>query len=91
MSLRNKLIVGLADEEAGSRVAAVASAVESLASAVTGSPADVTVAGTVTRVAASGGTLAFFGVTGSARATSAAVTDFATLKTALQNYGLIGT
>jgi hypothetical protein len=35
--------------------------------------------------------VAFFGGTGSTRATSAAVTDFATLKTALQNYGLIGT
>lgn len=91
MSLRNKLIVGLADEDAGSRTEAAVSKVETLGGAVTGSPADVTVAGTVTRVAAAAGTLAFFGVTGSAQATSAAVTDYASLKVALQNYGLIGT
>jgi hypothetical protein len=84
MSLRTTLIIGLADEEIGSRVA---DAVQH----VTGASDAVTVGATSTRVGVAGGTVAFFGGTGSTRATSAAVTDFATLKTALQNYGLIGT
>jgi hypothetical protein len=84
MGLKAKLIVGLADEEIGSRVA---DAIQH----VTGSAAALTVGATTTRVGVAGGTVAFFGGTGSTRATSAAVTDFATLKTALQNYGLIGT
>jgi hypothetical protein len=84
MSLKTTLIIGLADEEIGSRVA---DAVQH----VTGASDAVTVGATSTRVGVAGGTVAFFGGTGSTRATSAAVTDFATLKTALQNYGLIGT
>jgi hypothetical protein len=84
MSLKTKIIIGLADEEIGSRVA---DAVQH----VTGASDAVTVGATSTRVGVAGGTVAFFGGTGSTRATSAAVTDFASLKTALQNYGLIGT
>jgi hypothetical protein len=84
MSLKTKIIIGLADEEIGSRVA---DAIQH----VTGASDAVTVGATSTRVGVAGGTVAFFGGTGSTRATSAAVTDFATLKTALQNYGLIGT
>jgi len=84
MGFRAKLIVGLADEEIGGRVADVLQH-------ATGTASALTVGATTTRVGVTGGTVAFFGGTGSTRATSAAVTDFATLKTALQNYGLIGT
>lgn len=84
MGLRAKLIVGLADEEIGSRVANVIQH-------ATGTSSALTVGATTTRIGVAGGTVAFFGGTGSTLATSAAVTDFATLKTALQNYGLIGT
>jgi hypothetical protein len=84
MGFRAKLIVGLADEEIGGRVADVLQH-------ATGTASALTVGATTTRLGVTGGTVAFFGGTGSTRATSAAVTDFATLKTALQNYGLIGT
>jgi hypothetical protein len=84
VSLKAKLIIGLADEEIGSRVA------DSLQH-LTGVSDALTVGATTTRVGVSGGTVAFFGGTGSTRATSAAVTDFASLKVALQNYGLVGT
>lgn len=84
MGFRAKIVVGLADEEVGNRVA------DSLQH-VTGSAAALTVGSTTLRLGVTGGTVAFFGGTGSTRATSAAVTDFASLKTALQNYGLIGT
>ena len=84
MSLRAKLIVGLADEEIGSRLA------DSLQH-VTGASNALTVGATVSRFGVTGGTVAFFGGTGSTRATSAAVTDFLSLKGALQNYGLVGT
>lgn len=83
MSLKAKIIVGLADEEVGSRVADVIQH-------VTGSDSALTVGSTTLKLGVSGGTLGFFGAAGVTRATSAAVTDFATLKTALQNYGLIG-
>jgi hypothetical protein len=84
MGFRAKLIVGLADEQDGGRVADVLQH-------ATGTASALTVGATTTRLGVTGGTVAFFGGTGSTRATSAAVTDFATLKTALQNYGLIGT
>jgi hypothetical protein len=84
VSLKAKLIIGLADEEIGSRVA------DSLQH-LTGVTNALTVGATTTRVGVTGGTVAFFGGTGSTRATSAAVTDFASLKVALQNYGLVGT
>jgi hypothetical protein len=84
MGFRAKLIVGLADEEIGGRVADVLQH-------ATGTASALTVGATTTRLGVTGGTVAFFGGTGSTLATSAAVTDFATLKTALQNYGLIGT
>lgn len=84
MTLRNKLIVGLADETVGQRVA---DAIQH----VTGNTDALTAGATTTRIGVAGGTVAFFGGTGSTRATSAAVTDFASLKVALQNYGLVGT
>lgn len=58
---------------------------------ITGTTAALSLAATNTNVGVSGGTVGFFGATGSTRATSAAVTDYASLKVALQNYGLIGT
>ncbi len=83
-SVRQKIIIGLADEQAGNEIGNVVRH-------TTGTSTALTVGASTLRLGVTGGTLAFFGGTGSTRATSAAVTDFATLKTALQNYGLIGT
>lgn len=83
-SVRQKIIIGLADEQAGNEIGNVVRH-------TTGTSNALTVGASTLRLGVTGGTLAFFGGTGSTRATSAAVTDFATLKTALQNYGLIGT
>jgi hypothetical protein len=84
MSFKTKIVIGLADEEVGSRVADALQHVTGVSNALT-------VGATTVRVGVTGGTVAFFGGTGSTRATSAAVTDFASLKVALQNYGLVGT
>lgn len=84
MTLRNTLVVGLANDRFGN---AIADELQHM----TGASDALTVGATTTRIGVAGGTVAFFGGTGSTRATSAAVTDFATLKVALQNYGLIGT
>lgn len=81
---REKLIIGLADSQIGNQL-------WDELQWMSGSSNAVTIGATNTNVAVSGGTLAFFGATGSTRATSAAVTDYASLKVALQNYGLIGT
>jgi hypothetical protein len=83
-SVRQKIIIGLADEQAGNEIGNVVRH-------TTGTSNALTVGASTLRLGVTGGTVAFFGGTGSTRATSAAVTDFATLKTALQNYGLIGT
>lgn len=83
-SVRQKIIIGLADEQAGNEIGNVVRH-------TTGTSSALTVGASTLRLGVTGGTVAFFGGTGSTRATSAAVTDFATLKTALQNYGLIGT
>lgn len=83
MSLKAKIIVGLADEQIGARVA---DAIQH----VTGTDSALTVGGTTLKLGLTGGTIGFFGAAGAVRATSAAVTDYASLKTALQNYGLIG-
>jgi ABC-type spermidine/putrescine transport system permease subunit II len=81
---RSKLVIGLADSQLGNQL-------WDELQWMSGATNAVTVGATSTNLGVSGGTLAFFGVTGATRATSAAVTDFATLKVALQNYGLIGT
>jgi hypothetical protein len=83
-NLLRKIVIGLADQQAGDEVGAVIRH-------TTGNVTALTVAPTSLRLGVTGGTVAFFGGTGSTRATSAAVTDFATLKVALQNYGLVGT
>lgn len=83
-NVRRKIVIGLADQQAGDEVANVVRH-------TTGTTNALTVGSTTLRLGVTGGTVAFFGGTGSALATSAAVTDFASLKTALQNYGLVGT
>lgn len=83
-AIRQKIIIGLADVQAGEEIGAVVRH-------TTGTTNALTIGATNLRLGVAGGTVAFFGGTGSTRATSAAVTDFATLKVALQNYGLIGT
>jgi hypothetical protein len=82
--VRQKIIIGMADVQAGDEIGNVVRH-------TTGTTNALTVGSTTLRLGVTGGTVAFFGGTGSARATSAAVTDFATLKTALQAYGLVGT
>jgi hypothetical protein len=74
---RNQLIIGLANQQ-------LANTIWDELQHLSGSSTGLT-------VGASTSSLGFFGATGATRATSAAVTDFATLKVALQNYGLIGT
>lgn len=83
MSDTSKIIIGLADAEVGQRLGDVLQHARGATNAVT-------VGATVSRFGVTGGTISFFGGTGSTRATSAAVTDFASLKVALQNYGLVG-
>jgi hypothetical protein len=82
--VRQKIIIGMADVQAGDEIGNVVRH-------TTGTTNALTVGSTTLRLGVTGGTVAFFGGTGSTRATSAAVTDFATLKTALQAYGLVGT
>jgi hypothetical protein len=81
---RNQLIIGLANQQ-------LANTIWDELQWLSGTTNALTVAATNTNVGLSGGTVGFFGATGSTRATSAAVTDYASLKVALQNYGLVGT
>ena len=86
-SLRNKIIVGLADDDAGKAVYAGVrhSTADATAVTVGASTANVVIgSGTTSR-------LGFFGAGATSRATAGQVTDFATLKTYMQNIGLIGT
>lgn len=76
MSDSNKIIIGLADNVVGQKLGNIVSNVTASATAVT--------------VAGAAGAVGFFGATPSTQAASAAVTDFASLKTALQAYGLVG-
>lgn len=76
MSDSNKIIIGLADSAVGQKLGNIVSNVTASATAVT--------------VAGAAGAVGFFGTTPTTQATSAAVTDFASLKTALQAYGLVG-
>lgn len=81
---RAKLVVGLADEAIGARL-------HDAVRHVSGSATAMTVSATNLAVGASTSNIGFFGAAVTARAASAAVTDYASLKVALQNYGLIGT
>jgi len=84
---RNKLIVGLADDDAGQRVYAGTRH-------LTASAAAVPVGASTANVIVGSGTtsnIGFFGAAATGRVPSASVTDVTSLKTALQNYGLIGT
>ena len=83
-SIRQKIIVGMADVQAGDEIGNVVRHTTGVTNALT-------IGSTTLRLGVTGGTVAFFGGTGSTRATSAAVTDFATLKVALQAYGLVAT
>lgn len=84
-SLRNKFIVGLADDEAGQRAYASARHVTASATALTVQASQVVVGSATTA------RLGFFGAAATDRATSASVTDYASLKVYLQNIGLVGT
>ena len=83
-SIRQKIIIGMADVQAGDEIGNVVRHTTGVTNALT-------IGSTTLRLGVTGGTVAFFGGTGSTRATSAAVTDFATLKVALQAYGLVAT
>lgn len=83
-AIRQKIIIGLADVQAGDEIGNVVRH-------TTGTTNALTIGATALRLGVTGGTMGFFGHTGTARPTSAAVTDYASLKTALQNIGLIGT
>jgi len=78
---RANLIVGLASRQLG----------EDLHDSVrhtTGTSNALTVGSTTLRLGVTGGTVAFFGGTGSTRASSTGVTDVTGLITVLRNYGL---
>ena len=78
---RANLIIGLASRQLG----------EDLHDTVrhtTGASNALTVGSTTLRLGVSGGTVAFFGGTGSTRASSTGVTDVTGLITVLRNYGL---
>ena len=81
MSLRAKLIVGLADEEIGSRLA------DSLQH-VTGASNALTVGATNVRVGVTGGTVGFFGSAGAVRQQCTTNTVTA-LHACLANVGLV--
>ena len=83
-SIRQKIIIGLADVQAGDEIGNVVRH-------TTGTTNALTIGATTLRLGVTGGTMGFFGHTGAVRPTSAAVTDVPSLKTALQNIGLIGT
>lgn len=83
-SIRQKIIIGLADVQAGDEIGNVVRH-------TTGTTNALTIGSTSLRLGVTGGTMGFFGHTGTSRPTSASVTDYASLKTALQNIGLIGT
>jgi hypothetical protein len=74
---RNQLIIGLANQQLANTIWDELQHLSGTTNALT--------------IGASTAVLGFFGATGSTRATSAAVTDYASLKVALQNYGLVGT
>ena len=74
---RNQLIIGLANQQ--------------LANTIWDDLQHLTGTTNALTIGASTAVIGFFGATGSTRATSAAVTDYASLKVALQNYGLVGT
>lgn len=83
-SLRNKFVVGLADDEAGQRAYAAARHVTASATALTVQASQVVLGSATTAQ------LGFFGAAATNRPSASAITDTATMKTALQNLGLIG-
>jgi hypothetical protein len=82
-NVRRKIVIGLADQQAGDEVVNVVRH-------TTGATNALTVGSTTLRLGVTGGTVGFFGGAGAVQATSASVTDYASLKVALQDYGLIG-
>lgn len=80
MSLKNKLIVGLADEEIGSRVA-------DALQHVTGGTNALTVGATQVRVGVSGGSVGFLGAAATA-AQGVTLSNVTTVAQALINLGL---
>ena len=83
-SIRQKIIIGMADVQAGDEIGNVVRHTTGVTNALT-------IGSSSLRLGVTGGTMGFFGHTGTVRATSAAVTDYLSLKTALQNIGLVGT
>ena len=91
MSLKNKLIVGLADEEVGSRVADVIQHTTGSAGALTISPATVTVGASTASVGVSGGRLGFYGAAVTTRPSGVTLNNVTAIANALANLGLIAT
>lgn len=84
MGLKAKLIVGLADEEIGSRVA-------DALQHVTGSSNALTVGATTVLVGVTGGSLGFFGSAVTARPSGVTLNNVTAVANALANLGLIAT
>lgn len=84
MSLKAKLVIGLADEEIGNRVA-------NALQHVTGGTNALTVGATNVRVGVSGGSVGFFGSAVTARPSGVTLNNATAIANALANLGLIAT
>ena len=84
MSFKQKLIIGLADEELGSRVA-------DALQHVTGGTNALTVGATQVQVGVTGGSVGFFGAAVTARPSGVTVGNVTAVANALANLGLIAT
>ena len=91
MSLKNKLIVGLADEDAGSRVANVIQHTTGSANALTISPATVTVGASTVSLGVSDGRLGFYGAAVTTKPSGVTLNSATAIANALANLGLIAT
>jgi hypothetical protein len=91
MTLRNKLIVGLAAEDAGSRVADVVQHCTGTDAALTISPGTLTVGAATVSVGATTGRVGFFGAAVTTRPSGVTLNNVTSIANALANLGLIAT
>jgi len=91
VSLRNRLIVGLADIDAGSRVHDVVQHISGTTNALTVTPPTVVVGATTVTVGASTSSIGFFGAAATVKPTgiTAGTTGLTLLQQSLANLGLI--
>lgn len=91
MTLRNKLIVGLADETVGLRVADVIQHITGSTDSLTLAPSSVAVGATTVSVGGTTSRLGFFGAAVTTRQTGVTAGNVTATQNALVNLGLIST